>query len=113
VGPLEVVGIHEQPDSAGQIREVGKHRARQQLLPQRSPESFDLPQRLRVLRPTLDVDDPFTPELLLELRRAAPSGVLPTVIGEDLSRRAKGRDALVQRLHDQRGLLVMRYGMRH
>jgi len=58
VRPLEVVGVDEQLDPSCAIGEVGEHRAREKLVPQRLPEALDLAQGLRVLRPALDVLDP-------------------------------------------------------
>jgi hypothetical protein len=91
VRPLEVIRVDKQLQPPLQIDEIGKHRPRQKLVPQRLPEALDLPQRLRVLRPTLDVRDPLAPQLLLEFRRAAPRRVLPPLVGQDLPRRPKRR----------------------
>jgi hypothetical protein len=55
VRPLEVVGVDEVRDATVAVGEVRKHRARQKLVPERLPESLDLAERLRVLRPALDV----------------------------------------------------------
>jgi hypothetical protein len=61
VRSLEIVAVDEDPQPAVAVREVSKHRARQKFVPQRLPEALDFPQRLRVLRPTLDVLDPLPP----------------------------------------------------
>jgi len=87
VRPLEVVGVHEEADATLAVREVREDRARQELVPQSLPEALDLPQGLRVLGPALHVPDPFSPQLLLEFRLAAPGRVLPTLVGQDLLRR--------------------------
>ena len=57
VRTLEVVRVDEVRDAPVAIGEVRKHRARQKLVPQRLPEALDLSERLRVLRPALDVPD--------------------------------------------------------
>ncbi|MBL8111886.1 MAG: hypothetical protein JNK60_03305 [Acidobacteria bacterium] len=113
VRTLEVVGIHEERQTTGEIIEVGKDGARQELSPQGLPEAFDLAERLRVLRPALDVADTLAPQLLLELGLAPPRGVLAALIGEDLARRAEGRDTPAQRFHDESRALVVRQGVRY
>jgi len=113
VRPLEVVRVHEEPQPPLAVGVVGKHRAAQKLLPERLPEALHLAQRLRVLRTALDVTDPLTPQLLLEVRLAAPRRVLTSLVREDLLRRAVGGDAERERLHHQRRPLVVRQRPRH
>jgi hypothetical protein len=107
MGSLEIVGIDEQAQPPRAVGEVGKHRAREKLLPQRLPEPLHLAQRLRVLRPALDVADTLAPQLLFELRRASPRGVLPAVVRQHLLGRAVFGDTVQQRLHHQTRLLVV------
>lgn len=57
MGTLEVVVLHEQLHAPLAIVEVGKHRARQELLPDRLPKALDLAAGLRMVRPALDVLD--------------------------------------------------------
>lgn len=85
---LEVVVLHEQPDTPLAVLEVGKHGAGQQLFPQRLPEPLDLAAGLRMVRPALHVPDAMTLELGFELGGTTPAGVLATLIGQDLARRA-------------------------
>jgi hypothetical protein len=113
VRPLEVVAIDEERDPPRAVREVREDRPRQELVPERLPEAFDLPECLRVLRPALHVPDALPPQLPLELRRSAPRRVLPALVRQDLPRRPVRRDPAVERLHHQRGPLVMRDRMRH
>jgi hypothetical protein len=113
VGALEVVRVHEEPQPTMTVGKVRKHRPAEKLLPERLPESLHLPQRLRVLRTALDVADALTPKLLLEVRLPSPRRVLAPLVGQDLLRRAVGRDATRQRLHHQRRPLVMRQRPRH
>jgi hypothetical protein len=61
VRTLEVVVLHEELQSPLAVAEVGKHRPRQEFVPERLPESFHLPQRLWMLRPALHVADPLPP----------------------------------------------------
>lgn len=110
---LEVVVLHEQRHTALTVLEVGKHRARQELLPHRLPEPLDLAAGLRMVRTALDVCDPLSAQLRLELRRAAPGGVLPALIGEDLAWRAILGNATRQCLQHQRASLVMRQRQAH
>jgi len=101
VRALEVVSLHIQAEPPRAIGEVGEHRARQELVPERLPEALDLAERLRMLRPALDVADAVAPQLLLELGLAAPGGVLTTLIGQDLAGRTEVGDRSGQRLHHQ------------
>jgi hypothetical protein len=57
VRPLEVVVLDVQAQPPLAIREISEDRARQEFFPQRLPETLDLPQRLRMLRPAFTVHD--------------------------------------------------------
>jgi hypothetical protein len=54
---LEVVVLDEECEAPKTVREVGKDGLTKKLLPERLPEAFDLPERLRMLRPALAVCD--------------------------------------------------------
>jgi hypothetical protein len=110
---LKVVVLDEELDAAKAIREVREDRLTQKLLPQRLPETLDLPERLRMLGSALAVVDPMPAQELLKLRRSTPRGVLPTLVGQDLARLAVVRDAALQCLDHQTGLLVVRHRPRH
>lgn len=110
---LEVVVLHEQLHAALTILEVGKHRARQQLLPQRLPKALDLAAGLRMVRAALHVLDAVAAQLRLKLRRAAPRRVLAALVGEDLPRRSILRDAVSQGLQHQRAALVVGHRKTH
>ncbi len=110
---LEVVCVDVQAQTSLAIAVVAEDRAREKLLPQRLPETLHLAQRLRVLRPALDVTDALTPQLLLEVRFAAPRRVLPPLVGQDLARRAPRRDGSLQRFHHQARSLVVRHRPAH
>ena len=86
VRSLEVVRVDEEPQPPHAVGEVREDRSRQQLLPERLPEALDLAERLRVLRPALDVPDALPPQLLLEGALAAPDRVLPPLVGQHLLR---------------------------
>ena len=105
--------LNEEHHTTLAVLEVGKHRAREKLLPHRLPEALDLAAGLRMMRAALHVRDAVPAQLRLELRRAAPGGVLPTLIGQDLTRRAVVGNATVQRLQHQRASLVMRHRKAH
>lgn len=84
--------LYEQADSPLAILVVREDGPREKLLPHRLPETLDLAARLRVMRPALHMPDAVAPQLLLEVRRAAPRRVLTSLIGEDLLRRSVLRD---------------------
>jgi hypothetical protein len=109
----EVVGLHEEPDPPLAILEVGKNRPREKLLPQRLPETLDLPQCLRMVRPALDVPNALPTQLLLEVRVPAPGHVLTALIGQHLPRRAVLGNAPRQRFQHQRRALVVRHHQGH
>jgi hypothetical protein len=110
--PLKVVPVDEETETPRAVREVREHRLRQHLVPQRLPETLDLPERLRMLRAALHVTDPVAPELPLELRLTAPRRVLPTLVRQDLRRRSERRDAAFERLHHELRFLMMRERVR-
>jgi len=109
MGTLEVVVLHEVRDAPLAVLEVREHRAREELLPHRLPEPFDLAAGLGVMRAALYVMDPVPLELRLELGRAAPRGVLPTLVGQDLPGRAAIGDPARERFEHERASLVMRH----
>lgn len=110
---LEVVVLDKERHPPLAVLEVGEHRAREQLLPQGLPEPLDLPAGLRMMRTTLHMHDPMTLQLRLELRRSAPSGVLASLVGQDLPRRSILCDAARERLQHQYASLVMGHRKAH
>jgi hypothetical protein len=66
-----------------------------------------------MVRPALHMCDAVALKLGLELGRSAPGGVLPTLIGEDLPRRAVLCDPARERLQHQHASLVMRHRQAH
>ena len=112
VRTLEVVRLHEEHEPPRAVVEVRKHRARQKLLPQRLPESLDLAERLRVLRPALDLADALPAKLLLEARLTAPRRVLTALVGEHLLGRAEVGNGARERFEHQRRALMMRESVR-
>jgi hypothetical protein len=113
VRALEVVVLHEELHAPLAVLEVGKHGARQELLPQGLPEALDLAAGLRVMRAALHVTDAMAPELLLELGGPAPRGVLAPLVGQDLPRCSIVGNASRQGLQHQGAALVMRHGQTH
>ena len=61
------------------------------------------------MRTALDVFYAVTLELRFELRRAAPGGVLPTLIGQDLPRRSVLGDPARECFENQHASLVVRH----
>jgi hypothetical protein len=102
VRPLEVVPVDEEPQPPLAILVVRKHRPGEKFLPQGLPEALDLPKRLRMMRPALEVADSVSPQLLLEFRRPAPGGVLPALVGQHFPRHPVLRHRLLQCFHHQR-----------
>ena len=113
VSALEVVVLDEELDPPKTVREVGKHRLAEKLVPQRLPEAFDLAERLRVLRPALGVPDPAALQELLKLRLSAPRDVLPALVGQHLLGFAVLGDAALECLDDQTRLVVVSHRPRH
>jgi hypothetical protein len=113
VRALEVVVLDKKRNPPLAVLEVGEHRAREQLLPQRLPEPLDLAAGLRMMRSALHMRDAVALQLRFELGRATPGGVLPSLIGEDLPRRAVLCDAARQCLQHQHAPLVMRHRQAH
>jgi len=113
VRTFKVVVLDVQRHPALAVLEVGEHRAREQLLPQRLPEPLDLPAGLRMMGPALHMLDAVALQLRLELRRSTPGGVLSALVGEDLPRRPVVCDATGQRLQHQYASLVVRHRQAH
>jgi hypothetical protein len=110
---LEVVVLDVKRHATLTVLKVGEHRAAEQLLPQRLPEPLDLAAGLRVMRTALHMIDAVALQLRLELRASSPRGVLPPLIGQDLSRRAIVGDAAREPLEHQDAPLVMRHRKTH
>jgi len=113
VRALEVVVLDKKRHPPLAVLEVGEHRAREQLLPQRLPEPLDLAAGLRMMRSALYMRDTVALELGFELRRSTPGGVLTSLIRQDLPRRAVLGDPARQRLQHQHASLVMRHRKTH
>jgi hypothetical protein len=109
VRTTEVVGLYEERDPALAILEIRKDRPREKFLPQRLPEALDLSQRLRMVRPALDVTDALTMELRLEIGVPAPRHVLPSLVRQHLTRRPVLCNPPRQRFQHQGSALVMRH----
>jgi hypothetical protein len=90
------------------VDRVRKHGAAEKLVPQRLPEALDLAERLRVLRPTADVVNAQPRQQLFEFGLAAPHRVLPAIVGQHLRRLTIRANPVLEGLHHQRRLLVMR-----
>lgn len=111
VRPAEVVPVDEESHSSHAVVEVGEDGAAQEFLPQRAPEALYLAQRLRVVRPALDVLDVLPAQLGLELRLPSPCRVLPPVVRQRFPRCTEGCDSALEGLHHQRRALMVRNGV--
>jgi hypothetical protein len=87
---------------------VREDRATEKLVPECLPEALDLAERLRMLRSTADVVNAGADQQLFELGLAAPDRVLPAVVGQHLGRLPVRRQTVLERLHHQRRLLMVR-----
>lgn len=95
----EVVVVREVvPETGPCFAEILRLRALPQLHSDRLPEPLALPERFRVVRARHHVLDPFAHEQALEVRFAAPSEVLATLVGEHFLGFAEALDAFHQRL---------------
>jgi hypothetical protein len=92
VRPLVVVVLYPQPHPLAGGLEAVKLRSHQELLPDRLPEPFDLPQGHGMMGPAFDVVDPILAQLRLEAGRASPTRVLTALIGEHFFGHAVLRD---------------------
>jgi len=108
VRSLEVVVRQVVHEALLRVDRVREHRPAEKLVPQCLPEPLDLAERLRMLRPTADVMDAHPRERLFELRLAPPHRVLPAIVGQHLARLAVRSNAVLERLHHQSRLLVVR-----
>jgi hypothetical protein len=113
VRALKVVGVNKERNATRAVRKVREHGTRQKLVPERFPEAFHFPKRLRVLGPALDVPNAVLPELSLELGLSSPGRVLPALVRENLAGRAVVRNPAGQGLHHKRASLMVRQTMRY
>ena len=85
--------------------EVHEHRALEAFSPQRAPEAFDLPERLRPTRPGHDLLDAALLQLAGKSAFAPPRHILRAVVGQDLLGRAESGHRRAEHFqHQRRGL---------
>jgi len=113
VRPLVVVVLHPQPHPLAGGLEAVKLRSHQELLPDRLPEPFDLPQGHGMMRPALEVVDPILAQLCLEAGRAAPTAVLAALIREHFFGHAVLRDRRAVHLQHVLGSLAAKHVQPH
>lgn len=100
--------VDEVLEAVLRVHEVREDRAPEEFVPECLPEALDLAQRLRMLRPALDVVDPRLPQHLLEFGLATPHRVLTAVVGQDLGRISVRGHAAFESFEHERRLLVVR-----
>jgi hypothetical protein len=113
VRPLKVVGLNEQAETTVAIRIIRKHSSRQEFVPKCFPKALHLAERLRVLRPTLDVPNSVLAKNSFEVGFAAPRGVLAALVGEDFFWFSPRGNPSRKRLHHELGTLVVRERVGH
>lgn len=84
IGPLVVVMFDPEFDPLARRLEAVELGADQEVLPDGGPEPFDFAQRHWVLRAGLEMGHMILFKLRFEAAGAAPTGVLPAVIGQHL-----------------------------
>jgi hypothetical protein len=84
VRPLVIVILHPPAEALPRFLEGREPRPADELFPDRLPEAFDLPKRLRMVRPTADMLDPVSCQFLLKLGLAVPTRILPAIIRQHL-----------------------------
>jgi hypothetical protein len=84
VGPLVIVVLHPPGDPFTRLLEGFKTGLGQELILECLPEPLDLAQRHGMMRGASNVLNVILLQFLLELRLPAPTGVLPSVVGQHL-----------------------------
>ena len=84
--PPVVVVLHPPREALPRLVERLETRLIEELVLECLPQPLDLPQRLGMMRRTANMVDVILCHFLLELCLAAPAGILPTVVGQHLSR---------------------------
>jgi hypothetical protein len=110
---LKVVVMNEEADPLLAIGKVIEHCSRQEFVPQRFPETLDLPERHRMLRPALDMLDAVLLQRRFEFSFAAPRCVLSTVVRQQLFWRTVLGDPSLERFHNEAALLMVRHHVGH
>ncbi len=84
VGPLMVVMFDPEFDPVACRLEAVELGPDQKVLPDGGPEAFDFTEGHRMVRPRFEVRHTILFQFGLEAARAAPAGILATVVGEHL-----------------------------
>jgi len=92
--PPMVVVLHPPREALPRLVERLEACLDEELVLERLPQPLDLAQRLRMLRRAANVVDVILSQFFLEGRLPAPTGVLPTVVGQHL----RGRSILAHRM---------------
>jgi len=107
--PLVIVILHPPAQALPRLLEGRKPRPADELFPDRLPEPFYLPKRLRMVRTTADMLDPVPCQFLLELGFPVPARILPPIVRQHFLGHPVGPDATPKHLQQVIGRLAPEY----
>ena len=107
--PLVIVILHPPAEALPRLLEGRESRPADELFPDRLPEAFNLPKRLRMVGTTADMLDPVPCQFLLELGFPVPVRILPSIVRQHLLGRPVRPYATPKHLHQIVGRLAAEY----
>ena len=107
--PLVIVILHPPAQALPRLLEGRESRPADELFPDRLPEAFNLPKRLRMVGTTADMLDPVPCQFLLELGFPVPARVLPPIVRQHLLGCPVRSHATPKHLHQIVGRLATEY----
>ena len=107
--PLVIVILHPPAEALPRLLEGRESRPADELFPDRLPEAFYLPKRLRMVGTTADMLDPVPRQFLLELGLAVPARILPPIVRQHLLGHPVRSHATPEHLHQIIGRLAAEY----
>jgi len=107
--PLVIVILHPPAQALPRLLEGRESRPADELFPDRLPEAFYLPKRLRMVWTTANMLDPVPCQFLLELGFTVPARILPPVIRQHLLGRPMRSHTTPEHLHQIIGCLAAEY----
>jgi len=109
VWPLVIVVLHPPAEALPRLLEGRESRPTDELFPDRFPEAFYFPKRLRMVWATADMLNPVPFQFLLKLGFAVPTRILPSVIRQHLLGHPMRAHATPKYLHQIIGRLAAEY----